>query len=114
MMSSRLSTLEGGALDLSHRFAREMLLKEGAHVKAFPPAIENPPARFSVRFLPAIGKDHLLAEAAAARMNIVVVVVQHRCILALFGSGSNILQEPRQPDEAPLRELSRAFDSTGS
>ena len=88
--STRLSTLAGGGecagtLDLGHVLLRQMRLQEGAHVELFPPAVQNQAAGLSARFLPAIAESHLVAEAAATRKNILVVLVQHGSMLPSFG-----------------------------
>ena len=67
----------GPLLDLGHGFLRKMRLEEGAHVKPFPPAIQNQAAGLPAGFLPAIAESHLLAEAAAPWKDILVMFRQH-------------------------------------
>ena len=79
-MSNRLSTLEGGGearsmLDLSHSFLRQMRLQESPHVEPLPPTVQYQAAGLATRFLPAVSESHLVAEAAASRKDILVVLV---------------------------------------
>ena len=64
-------------LDLGHRLLRKMRLQEAAHIKAFPPAVQNQPAGLAAGFLPAIAEGDFLTEARTACENILVVFVQH-------------------------------------